>query len=113
MLLEQVAEGVISWETIARGFLYHVGHARTISMVEDNELQPHQDCEICHDIFPVDDLSVEPHSEMVCCQSCLPQREEESRQEQLEAGELECTDCGEDTLDENGECPTCKLDPEY
>ena len=112
-LLGQIAEGLITWETVARAFLYNCNHDTTNQVIEDQGLEPHQDCEVCHEYFSIGDLTVEEYSEVVCCESCLPQREEESRQEQLENGDLECSDCGQDQLDENGECPTCKNDPEY
>jgi len=112
-LYEQVEEGLLTWEQVARAFIYHCNHDQTREMIEDQDLEPRQDCEICHEYFSIDDLTVEEHSEVVCCQSCLPQRQDESRQEQLENGEIDCPECGEDQLDENGECPTCMNDPEY
>lgn len=112
-LVESVESDVYTWEQVARAFMYQLSHDAINEMIRDQGFLPEQECEVCYEHFTIEDLTVEEHSEVVCCHTCLPQRQDESRQEQLENGELDCPECGEDQLDENGECPTCMKDPEY
>ena len=106
-------EHYVSYETLARAFMYHLSHDQIREVLEDNELSPRVECHACNDLFAEsdgEDLEITDGGERFFCQSCIDNGDADEYTQDEE--ETHSCGCGE-TLNEDNECPKCSLDPEY